>query len=86
MSIKQEKYNKARDDLVKAGSRTAAKSHPRHNKDGGIPDRYGQSLLSEARDDFREMDKGHEELKSGMTLAHYNAIHDAAKVMGIENW
>ena len=49
---------------------------------------YGTSLLAAARDEFRQMDrhlppKGK---KSDMSIPHYNAIHSAAQVMGIDRW
>ncbi|MBO0654200.1 hypothetical protein J1792_15900 [Streptomyces triculaminicus] len=86
-SIKPAAYNQARSILAKAGSQTAAKSHPIHGKDD-VPVGYGTSLLAAARDEFRNTDKKlpAKQKKSGMSIPHYNAIHSAAKVMGIDRW
>jgi hypothetical protein len=86
MAISDNSYNAARSTLALAGSQTAAKSHPKHNTSGGSPDSQGQELLREARDEFRKDDAKHPNLKSGMTQAHYDAIHKAAEEMGIANW
>jgi hypothetical protein len=85
MPIKLQKYNRAKAILTQAGSHTAGNSHQVHGQDD-VPDRYGQSLLSEARDEFRGTDAGHGGLQSRMTPAHYKAIHEAAEVMGITDW
>ncbi|WP_278503775.1 hypothetical protein [Phocaeicola barnesiae] len=82
--ISQDAYNTARNILINAGSETARASHPLHN--GSVPDYYGLQLLQEARDAFRQMDVGENNLRSGMTQAHYRAIHDAADEMGIQQW
>ena len=79
------KYNTAKAALTKAGSKSAAKSHTQHGAKE-CPDEYGKQMLREARDEFRKADKGQAELKSEMTQAHYDAIHTAAKTMGISNW
>ncbi|GAA2722815.1 MULTISPECIES: hypothetical protein [Streptomyces] len=86
-TIKAAAYNQARSILAKAGSQTAAKSHPIHGKDD-VPVSYGTSLLAASRDEFRQTDKHlpDKQKKSGMSLPHYNAIHSAAKTMGITQW
>ncbi|MFI9275484.1 hypothetical protein ACIGXM_32970 [Kitasatospora sp. NPDC052896] len=86
-TIKAAAYNQARSILAKAGSQTAAKSHPVHGK-GDVPVSHGTSLLAEARDEFRAADRHlpPKDKKSDMSIPHYNAIHDAAKVMGIDRW
>jgi hypothetical protein len=84
LAIKVADYNTARNTLIQAGSKTAEKSHPAHDKD--VPDGHGKELLREARDEFREADKGNQNLKSEMTQGHYDAVHKAAKVMGITDW
>ena len=86
MAISDHDYNKARDILIDAGSETAGKSHPKHTDGAGSPDDHGKDLLREARDEFREADEGKEDLKSGMTQEHYDAIHAAADEMGIDEW
>lgn len=85
MPISEDGYNKARGVLVQAGSKTAEKSHPKHNVDK-VPDDHGKSLLQEARDEFRKMDQGQPGLTSEMLPAHNDAIHKAAGVMGITEW
>ncbi|MFI6143723.1 hypothetical protein ACIBCC_36730 [Streptomyces griseus] len=49
---------------------------------------WGKSLLREARDEFRAMDEGlpEDEKQSRMSLAHYNAVREAASDMGIGSW
>uniref|UniRef100_A0AAU2UWL6 Uncharacterized protein n=1 Tax=Streptomyces sp. NBC_00003 TaxID=2903608 RepID=A0AAU2UWL6_9ACTN len=86
-TIKPAAYNQARSILAKAGSQTAAKSHPIHGKDD-VAVSYGTSLLAAARDEFRHTDRNlpPKQKKSGMSIAHYNAIHSAAKTMGIDRW
>ncbi|GHG53994.1 hypothetical protein [Streptomyces griseocarneus] len=86
-SIKPAAYNQARSILANAGSQTAAKSHPIHGKDD-VPVGYGTSLLAASRDEFRHTDRKlpAKQKKSGMSIPHYNAIHSAAKVMGIDRW
>ncbi|MEU1625603.1 hypothetical protein ABZ746_09800 [Streptomyces sp. NPDC020096] len=86
-AIKPAAYNQARSILANAGSQTAAKSHPIHGKDD-VPVGYGTSLLAAARDEFRQTDRGlpPKNKKSDMSIPHYNAIHSAAKVMGIDRW
>ncbi|MGW7002695.1 hypothetical protein ACWGCW_07665 [Streptomyces sp. NPDC054933] len=86
-AIKPAAYNQARSLLANAGSQTAAKSHPIHGKDD-VPVGYGTSLLAAARDEFRQTDRGlpPKNKKSDMSIPHYNAIHSAAKVMGIDRW
>ncbi|MFD7586607.1 hypothetical protein ACFV84_14455 [Kitasatospora sp. NPDC059811] len=86
-TVKADDFNKARDILIKAGSKTAEKTHPSHGvKD--VPVSYGTSLLAEARDEFRAADKNlpEKDKQSGMSHAHYKAVHDAAKKMGIDTW
>ncbi|MCA6092083.1 hypothetical protein LE181_07910 [Streptomyces sp. SCA3-4] len=78
-------YNQARSILAKAGSMTAAKSHPQHGTTG-VPARYGVNLLACARDEYRAHDKNLPLKQSGMSPYHYIAIHDAAKTMGISRW
>ncbi|MCC3777779.1 hypothetical protein [Streptomyces sp. UNOB3_S3] len=86
-TIKPAAYNQARSILANAGSQTAAKSHPIHGKDD-VPVSYGTSLLAAARDEFRQTDKKlpPKDKKSDMSIPHYNAIHSAAKTMGIDRW
>ncbi|MFE4971773.1 hypothetical protein ACFRAR_06610 [Kitasatospora sp. NPDC056651] len=86
-TIKVADYNQARNTLINAGSKTAAKSHPAHGtKD--VPVSHGTSLLAEARDEFRAADRNlpADKKKSDMSIPHYNAIHSAAKTMGIDTW
>ncbi|MFF2141355.1 hypothetical protein [Kitasatospora sp. NPDC058190] len=86
-TVKADAYNQARSILANAGSQTAAKSHPIHGKND-VPVSYGTSLLASARDEFRTADKNlpPKDKKSDMSIAHYNAIHSAAKTMGIDTW
>ncbi|WP_250304956.1 hypothetical protein OG204_01870 [Streptomyces sp. NBC_01387] len=86
-AIKPAAYNQARSILANAGSQTAAKSHPVHGKDD-VPVGYGTSLLAAARDEFRQTDQHlpPKQKKSDMSIPHYNAIHSAAKTMGIDRW
>ncbi|MEV5240720.1 hypothetical protein AB0K89_16705 [Streptomyces cinnamoneus] len=86
-TIKPAAYNQARSILANAGSKTAAKSHPIHGKDD-VPVSYGTSLLAAARDEFRQADRKlpAKDKKSDMSIPHYNAIHSAAKTMGIDRW
>ncbi|GGU89964.1 hypothetical protein GCM10010211_65650 [Streptomyces albospinus] len=84
-TIKAAAYNQARSILAKAGSDTAAKSHPVHGT-GDVPVRYGTSLLAGSRDEFRSKDRNVPKKKSGMSIPHYTAIHDAARTMGIDRW
>ncbi|MFJ2867306.1 hypothetical protein [Kitasatospora sp. NPDC087314] len=86
-TVKADAYNQARSILAKAGSQSAAKSHPVHGKND-VPVSYGTSLLAGSRDEFRAADKNlpEKEKKSGMSHDHYNAIHNAAKTMGIDTW
>ncbi|WP_199807883.1 hypothetical protein [Streptomyces sp. NRRL S-350] len=86
-TVKADAYNQARSILAHAGSQTAAKSHPVHGKND-VPVSYGTSLLASARDEFRTADKNLPagQKKSDMSIPHYNAIHDAAKAMGIDRW
>ena len=86
MPISDNNYNQARDILINAGSDTASKSHPKHTGNRGSPEDHGKELLREARDEFRETDKGKQNLKSGMTQAHRDAVLAAAQKMGIANW
>jgi hypothetical protein len=51
MPIKDDAYNKARDILAKAGSKSAKKSHMKHTGKKGSPDGHGKSLIDEARAD-----------------------------------
>ncbi|WP_206279968.1 hypothetical protein [Streptomyces luteoverticillatus] len=83
--IKAAAYNQARSILAKAGSDTAAKSHPVHGT-GDVPVGYGTNLLACSRDEFRAKDKNAPIKRSGMTPYHYVAIHDAARTMGIDRW
>ncbi|MFI5780825.1 hypothetical protein [Nocardia sp. NPDC051570] len=86
-TIKAAAYNQARSILARAGSQTAAKSHPVHGT-ADVPVGYGTSLLAAARDEFRQADRNlpPKDKKSDMSIPHYNAIHDAARVMGIDRW
>ncbi|WP_190021114.1 hypothetical protein [Streptomyces hiroshimensis] len=86
-TIKAAAYNQARSTLANAGSQTAAKSHPIHGK-VDVPVSYGTSLLAAARDEFRQTDRNlpPKDKKSDMSIPHYNAIHSAAKTMGIDKW
>ncbi|RKT17745.1 hypothetical protein BX285_2135 [Streptomyces sp. 1114.5] len=86
-TVKADAYNQARSILANAGSQTAAKSHPIHGKND-VPVSYGTGLLASARDEFRAADKNLPagQKKSDMSIPHYNAIHNAAKVMGIDRW
>lgn len=84
--INDNDFNSARESLIKAGSDSARACHPAHTKGKGSPDHHGQSLLAEARDEFRKTDAGKNNLFSGVTLAHYDAIHAAARKMGVQNW
>ena len=86
MSISDADYNRARAILVQAGSATASKSHDKHTQGSGSKDSDGQGLLREARDEFRGADAGQPGLQSGMTQAHYDAVHQAADRMGITQW
>lgn len=86
MAISDRDYNNARAVLVRAGSRTAEASHDRHTRGAGSPDEYGKSLLREARDEFRKMDRGQAGLVSEMSRAHYDAVHTAADTMGLDRW
>jgi hypothetical protein len=86
VTIKQQDCNKAKATLVKAGSKTAEKSHQKHNAKEGIPDDHGVQLLQEARDEFRKADKTQPGLKAGMTVEHWTAVTAAAKAMGITKW
>lgn len=86
-TIKVADYNQARNTLINAGSKTAAKSHPAHGtKD--VPASHGTGLLAEARDEFRAADRKLPagQKKSDMSIPHYNAVHSAAKTMGIDRW
>lgn len=83
--IKAAAYNQARSILARAGSETAAKSHPVHGT-GDVPVGYGTSLLACSRDEFRVKDRNAPIKRSGMTPYHYVAIHDAARTMGIDRW
>ncbi|AZQ75905.1 hypothetical protein EKH77_31105 [Streptomyces luteoverticillatus] len=83
--MKAAAYNQARSILAKAGSDTAAKSHPVHGT-GDVPVGYGTNLLACSRDEFRAKDKNAPIKRSGMTPYHYVAIHDAARTMGIDRW
>ncbi|WP_316529016.1 hypothetical protein [Kitasatospora brasiliensis] len=86
-TIKTADYNKARNTLIDAGSKTAEKSHPAHGtKD--VPVSHGTDLLAEARDEFRATDKKlpADQKKSDMSIKHYNAVHSAAGTMGIDTW
>lgn len=49
--IKDDDYNKARALLVKAGSKSAEKSHMKHTGKKGSPDGHGKSLIDEAREE-----------------------------------
>ena len=82
------KYNGAKSTLVKAGSKSAEKSHDKHTQGKGSPEEHGKQLLRESRDEFRESDKGlpEEHKKSGMSHDHHAAIHKAAGEMRITEW
>ena len=86
MSISDNDYNRARAILVQAGSKTASKSHDKHTQGAGSNDSDGQSLLREARDEFRGTDGAQPNLQAGMTQGHYDAVHQAAGRMGITQW
>jgi hypothetical protein len=86
MAISDSNYNKARNILVQAGSASASTSHPKHTQGNDSPDSHGQDLLREARDEFRGTDARQQNLQSGMTAAHYTAIHSAAQQMDINDW
>ncbi|MFH1374409.1 MAG: hypothetical protein ABII79_11495 [bacterium] len=88
MAISDADYNQARGILARAGSMTARNSHEKHTQGNGSPIGHGQALLREARDEFLRMDNGSANLRqgTGMTVAHYNAIHDAARVMAVQTW
>jgi hypothetical protein len=81
--IKEADYNAAKGILTKAGSKTASKSHAKHNTDGTVEEDHGKELLREARDEFRKSNPG---TQSGMEQAQYDAIHKAAGKMGISSW
>lgn len=83
--IKAAAYNQARSILARAGSDTAAKSHPVHGT-GDVPVEYGTTLLACSRDEFRQTDRNAPDKRAGMTPFHYLAIHDAARTMGITHW
>ncbi|MFJ7908859.1 hypothetical protein [Kitasatospora sp. NPDC096204] len=86
-TIKVADYNQARSTLINAGSKTAAKSHPAHGtKD--VPVSHGTGLLAEARDKFRAADRNLPagQKRSDMSIPHYNAVHSAARTMGIDTW
>ncbi len=84
--ISDYQYNRARNILVQVGSHTAGVSHPKHTQGTGSPESHGRQLLREARDEFRQLDANLPDLRSGMTQAHYNAIHQAANTMTISQW
>ena len=86
MAISDHNYNTARGILIAAGSMSANASHVKHTQGAGSPDGHGQALVAQARDEFRLMDIGQPNLQSGMTAAHYNAIHNAANQMNITHW
>ena len=86
MVISDYDYNKARMILIDAGSQTAKASHPAHTRGAGSPAGHGQGLLREARNEFRRADVGQANLRSGLTPAHYNTIHNAANQMNIREW
>ncbi|MGW6412785.1 hypothetical protein ACWF95_37375 [Streptomyces vinaceus] len=85
--VKNAAYNQARSILALAGSKTAGASHVVHGTDDS-PASYGVSILTEARDEFRAADSGLPDAQknSGMSIAHYDAIHQAADAMGIVTW
>lgn len=85
MAIQKIRFNTARTNLANAGSHSAQLCHPQHGA-GSCPDDYGKSLLRGARDDFRTSDAGQANLRADMTQAHYNAVHAAATLMGINQW
>lgn len=78
-------FNQARSILARAGSDTAAKTHPIHGT-GNVPVWYGTTLLACSRDEFRYKDRNDPLKHSGMSPYHYVAIHDAARTMGIDRW
>jgi len=86
MAISDNNYNRARAILAAAGSKTANASHEKHTQGAGSPLGHGQSLLREARDEFRGTDAGQDALRSGMTQAHFDAVHNAADQMRIGAW
>jgi hypothetical protein len=69
--ISDSQYNRARDILINAGSRSAQVSHPRHGNRDGNPVGFGLSLLRNARQDFAN------------NPSNLRLIHGAAKAMGI---
>ncbi len=85
--IKSGDYNDARKLLKDQGSKSADKSHQKHGKKT-FPAAHGQQLLREARDEFRKMakDEDPKKLRAGMLKKHHDAIHTAAKKMGINVW
>ncbi|GHH56435.1 hypothetical protein [Streptomyces candidus] len=84
-TISAGKYNQARKILERAGSYNASKSHLVHGI-SSVPVWYGTRLLSCSRDEFRQRDRNVAIKKSGMSEAHWTAIHNAARVMGISRW
>ncbi|MBT2387565.1 hypothetical protein [Streptomyces sp. ISL-11] len=86
-TVKAAAFNQARSILAGAGAASAAKTHPVHGK-SDVPVGYGTSLLAEARDEFRHDDRNlpADKKKSDMSKTHYDAIHKAAGVMGIDQW
>lgn len=86
MAISDHNYNTAKAILTQAGSNSAAASHNKHTQGKGSPLAHGRSLLAEARDEFRRLDAGQGNLQSDMTVAHYNAVHAAARQMNVTVW
>ncbi|MGH7297404.1 MAG: hypothetical protein ACRELB_20880 [Polyangiaceae bacterium] len=71
-------YNKAKAILVKAGSKTAGKSHEKHTQGKGSPEDHGKGLLREARDEFKQGTPEATKVRA--------ACVEAAKVMSISSW
>ncbi|RXS86961.1 hypothetical protein EST92_04290 [Streptomyces sp. TM32] len=78
-------YNRARSLLAHAGSMMAAKSHPIHGV-SSVAVHYGTDILAESRDEFRALDASAPIKRSGMSMAHWDAIRRAAEAMGITRW
>lgn len=82
--ISDAEYNQARNTLIDAGSNSARASHPKHNTRGGSPDNHGRQLVSEAIQEFRNMDAGGDMLTRGMTMNHFVAVSNAATEMKMD--
>ena len=71
--IKPDVYNTQRAALAAAGSKTAEKSHPKHNTDA-VPDGHAQSLVDEASDEQQALRTG-----KNADVKTADAIHAAVK-------